>query len=243
MHLSQHKTGWPVNIVCPDVEDTFHKSGPEAAEKLLLSALKEDYDKSVMADEDIAKRPWYGRCIYEADNDVCDDQVVTISWAEEEDPGEEGSGSRKTAKIATFHMIAPTEKQCERRGRIYGTNGELSYDSHTITIYSFETRETTVIDVPRQPPEEEESHGGGDYGLARSFVNAVDAVENQGWEVDEAQTHFVGCTLEEAVRSHAVVFAAEEARREEKVVKWKEWWDEKLRVSAAAAAAAPVASA
>jgi hypothetical protein len=46
--------------------------------------------------------------------------------------------------------------------------------------------------------------------------------------VQRAQTHFVGCTLEEAVRSHAVVFAAEEARREEKVVRWKEWWAEKL---------------
>jgi hypothetical protein len=57
---------------------------------------------------------------------------------------------------------------------------------------------------------------------------AVDAVENEGWDVQRAQTHFVGCTLEEAVRSHAVVFAAEEARREEKVVRWKEWWAEKL---------------
>jgi hypothetical protein len=31
--------------------------------------------------------------------------------------------------------------------------------------------------------------------------------------------------LEEAVRSHAAVFAAEEARIGRKVVNWKEWWE------------------
>ena len=125
-------------------------------------------------------------------------------------------------------MIAPTEKQCQRRGRVYGTHGEISYDSRTVTIYNFATQSESVIEVPRQPPEEERAHGGGDYGLARSFVQAVDAVINQGMDVGEAQARFVGCTLEEAVRSHAVVFAAEEARREERVVRWKEWWEEKF---------------
>ncbi|KAG0249046.1 hypothetical protein BGZ95_007726, partial [Linnemannia exigua] len=60
------------------------------------------------------------------------------------------------------------------------------------------------------------------------------AVENGGLDVEMAQARFMGCTLEEAVRSHAVVFAAEEARRGEKVVRWESWWEEKLRASAAA---------
>ncbi|KAI9928995.1 hypothetical protein ASPWEDRAFT_25158 [Aspergillus wentii DTO 134E9] len=240
MHLSQSKTAWPVSIVCPDIEDVHRSLGPEAADQHLLSRLGEDYDQAQMDNAHIAARPWYGRCVYEADNTVCDDQIVTITWDDESpDPdsptdAEETteSGPAKIAKTAVFHMIAPTEKQCERRGRVYGTRGEISYDSRSISVYRFDTRETTVVDVPRQPPEEKESHGGGDYGLARSFVSAVEAVENKGWDVREAQARFVGCTLEEAVRSHAVVFAAEEARREEKVVKWKDWWEEKLSAAA-----------
>ncbi|KAJ9255632.1 hypothetical protein DTO207G8_3022 [Paecilomyces variotii] len=221
MHLAKGHTDWPVSIVCPDIEDTLTTSGAAAAEDLLLSHLRQDYDRAKMSDESIASRTWYGRCVYEADNNVCDDQIVTISW-------DDDTVHKRPSKTASFHMIAPTEKQCERRGRVYGTHGEVSYDSRTITIYSFATRSTTVIEVPRQPPEEEKAHGGGDYGLTRAFVAAVDAVENGGMEVSEAQMKFVGCSLEEAVRSHAVVFAAEEARREEKVVKWKDWWEQKL---------------
>lgn len=234
MHLSRGIRDWPVNIICPDIEDTYRIGGPEAAENDLLSKLAEDYDIQSTPDEDIAKRPWYGRCVYEADNSVCDDQIVTITWdaspspTPSSSPNTRDSGTRGSRKTALFHMIAPTEKQCQRRGRIYGTTGELTYDSRTITIHDFTTAQTNTIEVPKQPPEEEKAHGGGDYGLARGFVEAVEAVVNEGWRVEEAQARFVGCTLEEAVRSHAVVFAAEEARREEKVVKWKEWWGEKL---------------
>lgn len=234
MHLAKGETEWPVNIVCPDIEDTLRASGGHAAaEAQLLHRLGEDYDRSSTSDAEIAARPWYGRCVYESDNDVCDDQVVIITWDDDDDPGPDplsnnNNSNRRTAKTATFHMIAPTEKQCERRGRIYGTLGELSYDSRTIRIYDFGTQSSTAIEIPRPPPEEEKAHGGGDYGLTRGFVGAVDAVENGGWEAREAQARFVGCTLEEAVRSHAVVFAAEEARRGEKIIRWREWWAGKV---------------
>ncbi|KAI9041296.1 Gfo/Idh/MocA family oxidoreductase [Aspergillus affinis] len=249
MHVKQSIFDWPVNIVCPDIEDvirpctssstensspTENPSSPAAiaaAEIHLLKRLGEDYSRESMTDTEIASRPWYGRCVYDGDNTVCDDQIVTITWDDEQLSPPLASSSKtplRLAKTATFHMIAPTEKQCERRGRVYGTRGEISYDSRNISIYSFATRSTTHIAVPKQAPEEEKSHGGGDYGLARSFVKAVDAVVSRGMGVEEAQRRFVGCTLEEAVRSHAVVFAAEEARREEKVVKWGEWWGEKV---------------
>lgn len=227
-HLAKGHTRWPVDIVCPDIEDIYTTQGSAAAEQHLLAKLAEDYDKSTDTDEHIASKPWYGRCVYESDNDVVDDQHVTITWSDEEKP------PHKPAKTATFHMIAPTEKQCERRGRVYGTTGELSYDSRTISIYDFGTGATRNIEVPPPPPDQVESHGGGDYGLARQFVAAVEAVVNGGIGVATAQARFVGCTLEEAVRSHAVVFAAEEARREERVVRWEEWWEGKLREVGAA---------
>ncbi|KAJ5887990.1 hypothetical protein N7495_008031 [Penicillium taxi] len=224
-HFAKGHLKWPVDIVCPDIEDVYTTEGEAAAESYLLSRLSEDYNQDTDPDVDIAARPWYGRCVYEADNNVCDDQVVTFAWDDENEP------PNRLAKTASFHMIAPTEKQCERRGRVYGTTGEIEYDSQTISIYDFASAKTSVIDVPRPPPERAESHGGGDYGLAGQYVRAVDAVVNGGLDVETAQARFVGCTLEEAVRSHAIVFATEEARREEKVVKWGTWWDEKLRAS------------
>ncbi|KAJ5644711.1 hypothetical protein N7507_010722 [Penicillium longicatenatum] len=226
-HLAKGHTGWPVDIVYPDIEDAYQGQGIHAAEAQLLAKLGEDWNINTHSDSEIAARPWYGRCVYEADNDVVDDQVVTVSWDDETET------PYRLAKTASFHMIAPTEKQCERRGRIYGTLGEIEYDSHRISIYNFASAETTVHDVPKPPPERAESHGGGDYGLAGQYVAAVEAVVNGGMDVQTAQARFVGCTLEEAVRSHAVVFAAEEARREERVVRWGEWWEEKLRASAA----------
>ncbi|KAL3464397.1 hypothetical protein BJX64DRAFT_254897 [Aspergillus heterothallicus] len=247
--LRKGERGWPVNIVCPDIED-YLPSMPKAspvnetngvdagiditkAESHLVSALGQDYDEKT-PDVEIAKRPWYGRCVWEADNEVCDDQVVTISWDTVPSPtGPHTAWSRKLIKnspgiTATLHMTAPTEEQCVRRGRIYGSKGEITYDSRQIRIFDFSTHRVTVHDIPKQPPEEEESHGGGDYGLARGFVGAVDAVVNKGWSVDEAQKGFVGCELKDVIRSHAYVFAAEESRREGKVVTWDGWWKEKL---------------
>lgn len=222
-HLAQGHRAWPVHIVCPDIEEVYQTQGQDAAGEHLLARLQEDYQVGVHADEDIATRPWYGRCVYEADNTVCDDQVVTLKWDDEQ------IAPRRLAKTATFHMIAPTESQCERRGRVYGTLGEIEYDSRSISIFDFASRTKSVVEVPRPPPERAESHGGGDFGLAGQFVRAVDAVINGALDVETAQARFIGCSLEEAVQSHAMVFAAEEARREERVVQWNDWWQAKLK--------------
>ncbi|PLB40770.1 Gfo/Idh/MocA family protein [Aspergillus candidus] len=243
MHLRQGKTEWPVNIVCPDIEDFTSLSSSSSssqekdqamakAENRLMSALQEDYDATTTPDEVIASRPWYGRCVYEADNNVCDDQVVTILW--DESPPSPSSPSASTpknvkgSKTATIHMVAPTQAQCVRRGRIYGTTGELTYDSSTISYFDFASGETTSIAVPRQSEAEEKAHGGGDYGLARGFVGAVDAVVSGGMGVGRAQRRFVGCSLREIIVSHGVVFAAEGARRDREVVGWEGWWREQL---------------
>lgn len=229
-------TAWPLAIVMPEIEDVVKNDGWDTAEKKLMQKLGENYDENT-PEEEIRTRGWYGRCVYESDNDVCDEQTVTISWDEESlahsDP--EGlPGYGRGPKTALFHMTYPTQSQCERRGRIYGSLGEIVYDSKKIEIHSFATSETTTHVIPRQPPEVEKAHGGGDWGLAGKFVEAVMAVEGSGngkdgMSVAEAQRRYVGCDLEEIVRSHAVVFAAERARIDRKVVDWKEWWGEQKR--------------
>jgi hypothetical protein len=70
-HLASGITDWPVKIVNPEIEDIFKTSGKEAAAKQLLKDLSEDYTSSTSTAE-VEARPWFGRCVWEADNDVCD---------------------------------------------------------------------------------------------------------------------------------------------------------------------------
>lgn len=225
-HLAQGHVDWPVNIVEPEIEDCLLQHGQLAAVQKLRERLAEDYDDSTSPME-IDRRPWFGRCVYEADNDVCDDQVVTISWDDDpslvspdENPSLTERPKGRGAKTALFHMTAFTDRICERRGRIYGSRGEIQYDSRTITVHDFPSR-TSQTHHPHQPGG---GHGGGDDGLTRQYVQAIDATKNQRMSAAEAQRCYVGCSLEEMIMSHAMVFAAEEARREKKVVDWKGWW-------------------
>lgn len=212
-HLEKGNARWPVDIVNPEVPGILASQGPEQAKKALMSALVEDYDAAQTPVRDIETRPWFGRCVWESDNDVCDVQHVTIEW-EDDDHG-------RGAKTASFQMIAQTLAQCERRGRIYGTSGEISYNSKEIVVHDFEDDSTRTYhpEVPKNS-----HHGGGDDGLTQQFIKAVAAVKNASMDVRKAQVDYLGVTLEEVIRSHAVVFAAEEARREKEIVDWHAWW-------------------
>ncbi|GME64768.1 streptomycin biosynthesis protein [Neofusicoccum parvum] len=215
-HLRNGNAKWPVKIVNPEIEDCLSTMGLDAAENMLLKDLSEDWTSDTPSEE-VRRRPWFGRCVWEADNDVCDDQCVTITW-------EDDAASGSLAKTAQFHMVAFTEKICERRGRIYGTKGEIEYDSATIKLHDFATGHTETF-YPEQPGG---GHGGGDDGLATQFVQAVGAVKDGRMGVEEAQKRFIGCTLEEVVQSHAMVFAAEDARNQRAVVDWPSWWQKNV---------------
>lgn len=215
-HLKHGNTGWPVKIVDPEIEDLYKHTSPSAAEKRLLQRLAEDYDEKT-SEQEVDKRPWFGRCVWESNNDVVDDQHVTLTWT---DMDSHSNG----AKTASFHMIAHTEAICQRRGRIYGTQGEIAYNSSTITVHDFASGESRTY----RPREMGGGHGGGDEGLVRQFLRAVDAVDGGGMRVQEAQRRFLGCDFEEAFLSHAVVFAAEEARTQRKVLDWEGWWRENV---------------
>lgn len=221
-HLRSGNTGWPVKIVNPEIEDIYKTAGEDAAAKQLLKNLAEDYTEDTPISQ-IEARPWFGRCVWESNNDVCDDQCVTITW--DDDPVDKDQEGRpvlegRGAKTAQFHMVAFTEKQCERRGWIYGTGGEIEYDSSSIKVHNFATGHTKT----HTPHMAGGGHGGGDEGLVRQFLTAVSAVDSGDMSAADAQREYLGCDLEEAFRSHAMVFAAEDARTKRQVVDWKKWW-------------------
>jgi predicted dehydrogenase len=79
----------------------------------------------------------YGRCVYRCDNDVCDNQVVTMNFDDN--------------SIATLTMIAYSKNTCTRQTKVYGTKGELEWDdavSSTNIIHTdFLTNKKQVIDA------------------------------------------------------------------------------------------------
>ena len=136
----------------------------------------------------------YGRCVYSSDNDVVDHQVVNIEY-------EDGTTAALTA--TAFTAAGP------RRTRIFGSHGEISIEAGTISVYDFLTGTTAVHEVPAtEPSVKGEKHEGGDRGLVEAWVAALGTGDWSG----------IVSGLEESLVSHAVVFAAEEARRSGAVV-------------------------
>ncbi|OMH81349.1 putative oxidoreductase YteT [Zancudomyces culisetae] len=135
----------------------------------------------------------YGRCVYECDNNVCDNQVVTFEF--------EGN------KTATLTMIAFTEDLCIRKTKIYGSKGELITDGiGEITVFDFATCKKTVV----HPHEMEQykvysdlfGHGGGDYGIISSFIDSL--IYNDP-SLNKSGAY-------ESLLSHMYTFAAEDSR-------------------------------
>jgi predicted dehydrogenase len=135
----------------------------------------------------------YGRCVYACDNDVVDHQVVNLLFEGE--------------RTASFTMTAFTQFGF-RRTRIFGTRGELEGDGERIRVHDFLTGRTEVHEIDSAGSGGLSGHGGGDYGLMDAFVRAV----------AEEDRSLILSGPEETLESHLMVFAAEQARRENRVV-------------------------
>ena len=136
----------------------------------------------------------YGRCVYACDNDVVDHQVVNMRFADD--------------STASFTMTAFT-RQRDRETRIFGTRGEIYGNGELIEIFDFltNTTETVTIEVGSDGSIQS-GHGGGDFGIMRDFVTAL--------ANDDPRSILSG--PDESLETHLMVFAAEAARREGRVV-------------------------
>lgn len=112
-------------------------------------------------------------------------------------------------------MVAFTTLICDRQTRLHFSNGEIVGDMKNFTVTDFRTRAHAgntpgagqqLISPPQS--EGEEGHGGGDIGLISSFVRAVRA----------GRQEILGTNIDEILKSHLSVFAAEISRREGRVV-------------------------
>jgi len=135
----------------------------------------------------------YGRCVYACDNDVVDHQVVNMLFENE--------------ATASFTMTAFNRAR-SRETRIFGTRGELFGNGSVIRHFDFLTDETKEIDTRASAGDITGGHGGGDEGLMHGFIEAVAA--------GDATKVLSG--PDETLETHLMVFAAEEARRKNRVV-------------------------
>jgi predicted dehydrogenase len=137
----------------------------------------------------------YGRCVYGGcDNDVVDHQVVNMEF--------EGGTT------ASFTMTAFTKPR-DRETRIFGTKAELYGNGNIVEVYDFLTRETKTFEGNLESDGSILSgHGGGDEGIMDAFVTAL--AQNDPSYILSGPTQ----TLE----SHLMVFAAETARKQNRVM-------------------------
>ncbi len=165
--LAHGDDGWPVNVL-----------NPHPTVETVTAALESGP---------------YGRCVYECDNDVVDNQVVTMQFA--------------GGKTAVFTMTA-FNQAANRKTRIFGTRGELFGDGDTIQVFDFLTDQTRTISTEMDDDSAMGGHGGGDYGLMDHFVAAVAAKDPS----------MILSGPDESLETHRMVFAAERARCEHRVV-------------------------
>lgn len=139
----------------------------------------------------------YGRCVYDCDNDVVDHQVVALDYA---------NGVTATHTVTAFTEVT------HRKTRIFGTHGSIDGDGHEIVLQDFRSTPEPVRQViplvggPGRDPVG--AHDDGDRALVAAFLEAV--------RTGDPTPILSG--PEESVDSHRIVWAAERARRESRVV-------------------------
>jgi len=136
----------------------------------------------------------YGRCVYHCGNDVVDHQVVLMQF--------EGDIS----VTLTMHGHSHVEG---RSTRIEGSHGELQaffgLGGSWIEVHEHRSGRSTRHDTTSEVGA---AHGGGDEGLIAAFVRSI----------REGKTQLASELAQQALESHLIAFAAEDARLGRQVV-------------------------
>jgi predicted dehydrogenase len=165
LYLNMHHTGWPIQAL-----------GTDLSEAGRLKALQEG---------------WYGRCVYQCDNDVVDHQTVNMEFVD---------GS---SVVLFMHGHSYEESRTMRYdGTRASLRGIFRHSSGTLDIHDHATGLKESVPVPTASS----GHGGGDFGVVRSFVQAMRGEK-------AALT-----SARESLESHLMAFAAEESRLKGTVV-------------------------
>lgn len=130
----------------------------------------------------------YGLCVFHANNDVVDHQVVNLEFA---------GGATVSFTMNAFN-------QGGRYIRLFGTKGELyaNRSDSEITVYTFEDKQTRHVPVDETDESILGGHGGGDGGIIRELYDYLSGCYDG----------FCAADINVSVKNHLIGFAAEEAR-------------------------------
>lgn len=133
----------------------------------------------------------YGRCVYHCDNDVVDHQVAIMEY--------------ENGATTSFAMNSLSAKTC-RQILVYGDKGQLSGMMEEDTILKQIYGAPEEIVKTEKPGSSEYAHGGGDAGLMEHVCAYIGAEDVE--RIPET----------DAIVGHRICFAAEDGRKEDRVV-------------------------
>ncbi len=182
--------GCPIGDTCPYncLNRYYHDKNNEWFRIACTGGIAKHYPPT---DEDVMEALMttdYGLCVFHANNDVVDHQVVNMQF--------EGGAT------VSFSM------NCFNKGgryiRIFGTKGELfAYaGDETITLFNFDRRKWEHIPVPKIEESILGGHGGGDIGIILDLYDYLNGTYT-GSSIADIRT---------SVANHLITFAAEESR-------------------------------
>jgi hypothetical protein len=159
--------GWPYDVVAPGAP-------PEEREAARRQAIAEGQ---------------YGRCVWKNDNDVCDNQTVSVHFE-----------SGVHARFGLYGLTADNT----RRITVLMDGAELTGDLHQgrLTLFPFTGRVDEIRTEPVPVPPAEDHHGGGDLALLHTLHEHLVRGEHR-----EVMT-----SLHSSVASHVLAFLADESR-------------------------------
>ncbi len=137
----------------------------------------------------------YGRCVFDCDNDVVDNQKVSVVFE---------NGVKASLTMTAFTALPG------RRVTFHGSLGEIEMDDFKdyirLSVYEGETVEFSIKELIRNSMNDAFGHGGGDPMLVKDFYKAL---TGEGT---------LGTTLDKSVESHLMALCAEKSRLTGEVV-------------------------
>jgi len=170
----------------------------EKRQRLYVFDLPEDKNRQPDFIMEQLKTTNYGRCVYRMDNDQPDHYITNIRF------GDNVTASFSMEAFTSYHG---------RRTRIMGSMGDMVGDMEELVVTDFRTGKSTKL-VPKAEDVDDyknSGHGGGDWGLARDFVQAV----------SQQNPNLLTSTIDDSIESHIMAFMAEASRKSDKVMSIK----------------------
>ncbi len=161
--------------------------------------LPEEQEKQGEAILESLRTTNYGRCVYKMDNNQEDHYITSMQF--------EGGVT------ANFSMEAFTS-YAGRRTRVMGSMGDIVGDMDSFTLTDFHTnvkKEFSSQEINDVEHYKNAGHGGGDWRLARDWVQAV----------SQQNPNLLTSTIDASIESHLMGFMAEKSRKSKRVEKVK----------------------